>query len=224
MKKRNIAVGFIILCAVIFIVYVLLSIYGSPIEKVKFSKECQRYLSEAYSEEMKIIDIEYSFKTRQYLANVSLDNTDITFTVVKGKDKLSDNYFMEYWKHETCNDITEFVHSVYGADKGAGSLYFTQGSPISNSEYKKENKVPAFCSVRDKFNTSIFGFVDIYENFNMNNSAEEYKKIYQVTEYMFKKYLPKKINVRYSDNTEFSIDIESFKQLKSEIDIQQYER
>lgn len=224
MNKKVIIIGAIILCFVILVMYVFFSLYGSPIGKAKFCKECRNYLTEMYNEKMTIVDVVYSFKTQDYFANISVDNTDITFHVVKDGVKLSDNYFIEYWKHETSNDITEVVTTVYGKNKGTGSLYFTQGSPISNSDYKIENKVPSFLSVRNKFNTSIFGFVNISAEFDSANCLSEYEQIYKVIKYVFEKYSPKNIVLEFSDDAKFKIEIEDFKQLKNKTDIQNYKQ
>lgn len=193
--------------------------YGSPVEKATFRKECQKYLLEMYNENMTIIDVEYSFKTRDYFADISLDNTGIKFRAVKGKNGISDSFFVEFWKYETSKDITDFVTSIYGENKGTGELYFTQGSPISNSVYKLENKVPSFLSVRDKFTDSIFGFVDIALKFDSEDCLNEYKKIYRVIEYVFEKYLPNNIVASFLDGTQFKISIEEFKRLQNEADI-----
>jgi len=208
-KNVKIIITFIIFITLINIVFFFLS-YGNPFEKKIFKDQVEQYLKEKYIEEMVVTNVEYSFKTYQYSAKVNLvQNPQIKFKVDKLKEaNFEDNYISAVWSYQVGKDISDFANNIINVNNCEGSIMFTENMDFYQ-EYKAQNQVPEFLSVRNKITTGIYSFVKIPYDFQKNEQIY-CRKMYEIMKYIFDRYQFKEIRFDFINNIYFIIRFDEY--------------
>lgn len=214
---------FVLGCIFAMGTYLFFSLNGSPFEKQKLREEVETYLLTHYNERIDILKVDYSYTSNMYFADViTVDEPKITFRVSKNNDgAFVDSYFISYWDYCISNDISNYALDIFNTFC-EGDVLFTEGSPISYDDYLSLGRVPDFLTVRDEFKAKIFSFVKINNSFHIENKEEEFNNIYMVSKYIFDKYQFDSVEFVYSNNTNVTLSLNDYNNLKEVKEIENY--
>ncbi|MNK81795.1 hypothetical protein D3C87_1015500 [compost metagenome] len=99
-KKRVIILSvMLIIASLIYFSFVV--IYGDPFKKENFKYEVSQYLNSNYKDlEWEIVSLNYSFKSKEFQANVATLTHDLTFSVYQYEGGIYDDYAAHLWERE----------------------------------------------------------------------------------------------------------------------------
>jgi hypothetical protein len=144
-----------ILGILFFLLVIPISIYwylnGTPIGKYVFKKEVQKYLDLSYSDDMKVNNIEFSFKRstkkqRYYSAEVYVtSNPIVKFSVFRNDTfELTDNLVSLIWRNAIYNKLDTFLSSQYSRNGYSLNIYLPSSGVFSPEGSISVDEIPQY--------------------------------------------------------------------------------
>lgn len=213
-NTKRFLVCIVIISIFAFGLYLHFNLNGNPIQKQKLKQEVEEYLRNKYNEDMEVANVDYSFTTDTYFADVvTVSEPKINFRVSKNiSGNFVDNYFLSYWDVNVSMDISEYATNIFG-ENCIGDILFTEGSPIATDNHLISNNVPDFLTIRDEFHAAIFSFVKIEKIFDKESKEKNFNDIYLVAKYIFDKYRFNSVEFEYSDSIKVIISLDDYRNL-----------
>ena len=156
---------------------------GTPWGKYKFKQDVKKYLEQTFEQEMVIVSgVNYGFKIDSYSISVSpKDNRAIRFAVWQNKERLGDNYLINFWSYQFNTEINDYLKEIYPNHEAKGKIIIDREPENYQNNIGMVNSPPNYDEVKDQLRN---GTIISLEIDSKGNDSIDYEKLFTVMKHL----------------------------------------